>query len=87
MAPVRSCIACRKREGWENLFHVVLVEGQALPDPHHTLQGRGAWIHLRCLEVAKSRKSFERALKVSGDLDLSLLEESVRAELEKSENS
>lgn len=40
------------------------------------LPGRGAWVHpiAKCLKQAVSRGSFARALKVSGSLDTSPLE-------------
>ena len=74
MVPMRSCIACRSREGSKELLHLVLVEGQVTPDPSHTLGGRGAWLHPKCFEVAKLRRSFNRAFKSGGDLHTEGLE-------------
>ena len=62
--PTRSCIACRKRESWEDLLHLVLIENRVTPDPDHKLPGRGAWLHRNsfdCFEMAKVRRSFLRA--------------------------
>ena len=59
--PTRSCIACRKRESWKELLHLVVIDGQVLPDPDHKLPGRGAWLHLGCFEMAKNRRAFVRA--------------------------
>ena len=74
MVPIRSCIACRSRENWHELLHLVLVAGQVTPDPLHKLDGRGAWLHPSCFELAKTRRSFQRAFKSSEDLHLSELE-------------
>ena len=68
MVPMRSCIACRSRESSKELLHLVLIEGQVTPDPGRSLGGRGAWLHPRCFEVAKVRRSFHRAFK--SDMDL-----------------
>ncbi|MEI6406752.1 MAG: YlxR family protein [Actinomycetes bacterium] len=61
--PIRSCIACRKRENWTDLLRVVKVDGQVLPDPLHHLPGRGAWLHRKCFDTAKQRSSFARAFR------------------------
>ena len=61
--PIRSCIACRKREDWTDLLRVVKVAGEVLPDPLHLLPGRGAWLHRKCFETAKQRGSFSRAFR------------------------
>lgn len=42
------------------------------------LGGRGAWLHPKCFEVAKNRRSFTRAFKSDGDLSLHELEEYLR---------
>ena len=67
--PIRSCIACRKATNWRELLRVVMIEGLVIPDPAHNKGGRGAWLHLTCLEVAKNRRSFNRAFRT--DLNLS----------------
>ena len=68
MVPMRSCIACRSRESSTELLHLVVIDGQVTPDPDRILSGRGAWLHPRCFEVAKARRSFHRAFKSGGDL-------------------
>lgn len=68
MVPMRSCIACRSRESPKELLHLVVIDGQVTPDPNHLLHGRGAWLHPRCFEVAKARRSFDRAFKSGRDL-------------------
>jgi predicted RNA-binding protein YlxR (DUF448 family) len=44
-----------------------------VPDPRGRLPGRGAHLHrdLRCLDRAEARRAFERALRLSGPVDLS----------------
>ncbi|HUS22403.1 MAG TPA: YlxR family protein [Aeromicrobium sp.] len=81
--PVRTCIGCRERaerkalvrivarwDGSEQLTRVVPDLGEALP-------GRGAHLHpdARCLDQAKRRRAFGRALRVEGSLDLSPVDE------------
>jgi len=75
MVPMRSCIACRSRESSKELLHLVVVNGQVTPDPDHTRGGRGAWLHPNCFELAKLRRSFNRAFKSGEDLHTRDLEE------------
>jgi hypothetical protein len=81
MVPMRSCIACRSRESSKGLLHVVAIKGQVTPDPDRRLPGRGAWLHPRCFEVAKARRSFHRALKAGEDLLTTELEIYLNARL------
>jgi len=80
MDPVRSCIACRGQvavsdlSNWKELLHCVVRDGQVIPDPAHVLGGRGAWLHPKCLDIAKTRRSFNRAFKSDGDLSIQELE-------------
>ncbi len=74
MVPMRSCIACRSRESSKGLLHLVVIEGRVTPDLDRTLDGRGAWLHPNCFELAKQRGSFNRAFKFGGDLQLLELE-------------
>ena len=75
MVPMRSCIACRSRESSKELLHLVVIDGQVIPDQGHKLGGRGAWLHSRCFELAVQRRSFNRAFKSGGDLLTHGLEE------------
>jgi len=47
------------------------------PDLSGSLPGRGAHLHsrVRCLEQAKRRRAFGRALRVDGPINLSLIDE------------
>ena len=76
MDSLRTCVACRQRATRDVLLRVVTREGRLLADERAVLPGRGAWIHptAKCLKQAVSRGSFARALKVSGSLDTSPLE-------------
>jgi predicted RNA-binding protein YlxR (DUF448 family) len=73
--PIRSCIACRNRENWTELLHLVEIDGQVIPDPDRKLDGRGAWLHRRCFDVAVQRRSFSRAFKSEKDLSTEKLEQ------------
>ena len=48
-----------------------------VPDVDHVLPGRGAHLHpdVRCLDQAKRRRAFGRALHAEGNLDLSPIDE------------
>ena len=83
--PVRTCIGCRVRASRAVLLRVVAVEvaGETavVPDPHHRLAGRGAWLHPdpSCLELAERRRAFPRALRRVGPLDSSPVREFLTA--------
>ncbi|WUI34844.1 YlxR family protein [Nocardia sp. NBC_00416] len=84
--PVRTCIGCRKREPAPELLRIVACGRSTgngadavtiVPDPQHRLSGRGAWLHpfSACLSTAVRRRAIGRALRVSGYLDISALEQ------------
>jgi len=72
--PIRSCIACRKRTDWHELLRVVLIEDQVTPDPDRKKSGRGAWLHRNCFDLAKERRSFQRAFRTDKPLRIEPLE-------------
>jgi predicted RNA-binding protein YlxR (DUF448 family) len=72
--PIRSCIACRKRENYSELLRVVRVGNQVLPDEDRRKFGRGAWLHRNCFDLAKERRSFQRAFRTDESLSLDSLE-------------
>ena len=75
---IRTCIGCRARQDPEaepHLVHVVAVGQVVTPDPRGTLGGRGAWVHPHCLAEATTRRAWARALRLEGNLDLSLVQE------------
>ncbi|RVW03883.1 YlxR family protein [Rhodococcus xishaensis] len=80
--PVRTCIGCRQKGLAADLLRVVARERESggfvlTPDPKRRLPGRGAWLHRdpRCLSEAGRRRAFGRALRVSGSLDSSELDQ------------
>ena len=72
--PIRSCIACRKRENYSELLRVVRIGNQVLPDDDRRKFGRGAWLHRNCFDLAKERRSFQRAFRTDESLSLDSLE-------------
>lgn len=76
MDSLRTCVACRRRAARDELLRIVLSAGRLVVDERAVLPGRGAWVHptVDCLKQAVSRGSFVRALKASGSLDASPLE-------------
>ncbi|ALU71406.1 YlxR family protein [Rhodococcus qingshengii] len=85
-SPVRTCVGCREQGSAVDLLRVVVgeqgPEGSPLvPDVSRRLPGRGAWLHLdpSCLSLAERRRAFSRALRVSGNLDTSAVDQLVDA--------
>jgi len=84
--PVRTCVGCRARASRAVLLRVVAVEAGdvtvVLPDPHHRLTGRGAWLHPdpSCLELAERRRAIPRALRRAGPLEVSAVREFLAAD-------
>ncbi|NLA65728.1 MAG: YlxR family protein [Leucobacter sp.] len=76
MISLRTCVGCRERAARDVLVRVVLHDGQLQGDERAALLRRGARVHstAECLKHAVSRRSFARALNVSGVLDTSPLE-------------
>ncbi|WP_353827483.1 YlxR family protein [Agromyces sp. SYSU T0242] len=76
MDPVRTCIGCRSRASRSSLLRIVAQHPRVLADPSAVLPGRGAWLHptLECFRLAQRRRAFGRALRVSGELDTSDVE-------------
>jgi predicted RNA-binding protein YlxR (DUF448 family) len=72
--PIRSCIACRKRENYSELLRVVRIGNQVLPDEDRRKFGRGAWLHRNCFDLAKERRSFQRAFRTDESLSTEPLE-------------
>ena len=72
--PIRSCIACRKRENYSELLRVVRIGNQVLPDEDRRKFGRGAWLHRNCFDLAKERRSFQRAFRTDDSFSLDSLE-------------
>ena len=72
--PIRSCIACRKRENYSELLRVVRIGNQVLPDEDRRKFGRGAWLHRNCFDIAKERRSFQRAFRTDESLSTEPLE-------------
>ncbi len=76
----RTCIGCRERAPQTTLVRFVAVRAEATtvvtPDLRRTMPGRGAHVHPdpACLDLARRRKAFGRALRVEGPLDLDLID-------------
>jgi predicted RNA-binding protein YlxR (DUF448 family) len=75
--PQRTCVGCRGRGDRSVLLRFVAARADGrsvvVPDPRRTAPGRGAWLHpdLACLDLARRRSAFGRALRVAGPVDLS----------------
>lgn len=60
-------------------MRVAVRDSFAVPDEHERQSGRGAYVHpnLECLDAAKRRRAFARALRVSGPLSLVAVETAI----------
>ncbi|TMB43095.1 MAG: YlxR family protein [Chloroflexi bacterium] len=66
--PVRTCVGCRGEAGKKALIRLVRrPEGGAALDPTGRAPGRGAYLHAdaACLDLARKRKTLERALRTT----------------------
>ena len=74
--PHRTCIGCRKVSSMRDLVRWVVAAGEGHKtltlDHDRRLPGRGAWVHLHptCVTQAVNRRSFPRALRYAGPIDM-----------------
>lgn len=65
--PMRLCVACRTSYEKNTLLRVIKdVNGHITVDRDMNMQGRGGYICRKeeCINLAKKRKAFERALRM-----------------------
>ena len=74
---MRTCIGCRVRSAKSDLLRVVAAGTALVPDPRGRLPGRGAHLHPTpdCLALAERRRAFGRALRLSGPVDVTPVQE------------
>jgi len=67
---MRTCVGCKERAEKSSLLRLVAVGDVIQPDPQARLPGRGAYLHpnLACLDLARRRRAFSRALRTAGSL-------------------
>lgn len=75
----RTCIGCRKRADADELIRIVVdadSPGDLRVDRRRRLDGRGAHLHptQACLDAAKRKRAFSRALRAQGSLSIAGLE-------------
>jgi predicted RNA-binding protein YlxR (DUF448 family) len=71
--PVRTCVACRSKDGRDDLVRWVAAEdGRVALDARAVRSGRGAWVHptRKCVSLMVKRHAAERALKLAVVPDL-----------------
>ncbi len=64
--PMRKCIACQEMKPKKSLIRIVRTpEHETLVDPTGKKSGRGAYLcaSAECFQLAKKRRSLEKALK------------------------
>lgn len=79
LVPMRTCVGCRACVAQSQLLRVFVdyradVHGDSLalaPDPRARSGGRGAYVHAQdhCLQQARKRRAWSRALRVSAPVD------------------
>lgn len=84
--PVRTCVACRSKDGRDDLVRWVTADdGRVALDARAVRSGRGAWVHptRQCVSLMVKRHAAERALKLAvvPDLDVGALLAQLRAAL------
>ena len=70
---VRTCVACRQEAGKGDLVRLVRTpDGAVTLDRTGRTSGRGAYVHANvdCLEVARKKRSIERALRAGMPAEL-----------------
>ena len=77
MPAMRTCVGCKERAVKSSLLRLVAVGDVIQPDPQARLPGRGANQHpsLACLDLARRRRAFPRALRTAGSLSFEPLAE------------
>src|ERR1700747_923237 len=77
MPAMRTCVGCKERAVKSSLLRLVAVGDVIQPDPRARLPGPGGFLHpsLACLELARRRRAFPRALRSAGSLSFALLAE------------
>jgi predicted RNA-binding protein YlxR (DUF448 family) len=77
VSPTRTCVGCGVRAARSEFIRVVAAGGEIVPDVAARLPGRGAYLHpsLECLERARRRRAFSRALRLPAALPDSRLAE------------
>ena len=65
--PARTCVACRRSRGKQELVRLVAPESRVSVDAKGKAAGRGAYLchDLSCWTTAERRHAVERALSVS----------------------
>jgi uncharacterized protein len=80
MPVIRTCVGCKERTEKSSLLRLVAAGDVIQPDPQARLPGRGAYLHpsLECLDLARRRRTFPRALRTAGPLSLEPVAEYLR---------
>ncbi|WGT48161.1 YlxR family protein [Tessaracoccus lacteus] len=70
--PVRTCIACRARAPQSELVRLVRRGDLVVDATAPRLEGRGAYVHRGCIELAVKRQAVRRTFGPGAELDASL---------------
>lgn len=59
--PQRTCIGCRKVDDQLAMIRLVRREGTVVDGTNPRLEGRGAYVHEGCWDLAVRRRAIQRA--------------------------
>ncbi|MDO5066827.1 MAG: YlxR family protein [Propionibacteriaceae bacterium] len=77
MEPQRTCIGCRQRDDQSALVRIVRIGDELVDATRPRLEGRGAYLHGRCLDLAVKRQALRRSFGGAAVLS-SALEQALR---------
>ena len=61
--PVRTCVGCRRRDSQKALVRIARASAGFRVDPRRRLPGRGAYVHVQCVDRALARGGVARGFK------------------------
>jgi|GEM_PF-777704 len=70
MDQVRTCVGCRQRDLFKNLVRVVNDQGNL--SVSESSKGRGAWVHIGCMNRAIEQKGFRRSFGDAATAELEI---------------
>ena len=65
--PVRTCVGCSFRDHKVAMVRLAKVEGRVVADERKVLPGRGAYVHVHCVERAFTKGGVARGLRTRVD--------------------
>jgi hypothetical protein len=71
--PERTCVGCRAKEQKGQLLRLaVSALGEVIPDPRGVVPGRGAYLHVGCVDAAIRKGGIARGLRLGLTSDVAV---------------